>query len=303
MNRYIVFTEQVQRALENREPVVALESTLFAHGLPYPENIQLYNALEEMAQSQGVVPAVVAIVHGQIQVGLDSQNIYDLCTSKKYQKASLRDLPVLLSCGLCGATTVSATMQVAAETGIRTFVTGGIGGVHSGGADTFDISVDLLALTRFPVVVICSGAKSILDLQKTRELLETLGITVLGYRSSHFPAFFVQESGLTVDYQVETVDEVMKLLAVKDEMDIPGGILLTNPIPLESQVDPELLNRSLQSLLLETEERGITGKDITPYLLGRLKEKTNGATLQANRKLIENNMQLGIQLAKSLQGY
>lgn len=300
MNQYLVLADEVRMALESRQPVVLLESTLFAHGLPYPENLQLYQELEEMALSQGVVPAVVVILQGQIHVGFDR---IALPYWEAFPKAGLQDLPVLLSQGLCGATTVATTMQVAAKIGVKTFVTGGIGGVHPDGNNSFDISGDLMALTRFPVVVICSGAKSILDLSKTRELLETLGITVLGYRSSSFPAFFLRESGLLVDHQVETVEEVAKLLAVKEELDLPGGVLFTNPIPPESQVDPVLFERALMVIQSQLQEEGVTGKDITPFLLAGLQEETQGATLKANLALVKSNMELGIELAQTLRRF
>lgn len=302
MKSYIWIEDTVREALENKRPVVALESTLFAHGLPYPANVDLYLELEAMALEEGVTPAVIAILNGKLVVGLSREKMERFVTRGDVKKASLVDLPILLSQGLPGATTVATTMQVSSLIGIKTFVTGGLGGVHRGGGETFDISADLIALSRFHVLVIASGAKSILDLQKTRELLETLGIPALGYRCSDFPAFYLRESGLKVDYQVDSLEEVAEVFKLRGELGLSGGVLLANPIPSSYEVDPNSYHLLLDALLQEIEEKGIRGKEITPYLLKRLKEETRGATLTANLALVKSNMELGCKMAHLLKG-
>lgn len=301
MKNYIQLQDRVREAFEEERPVVALESTLFAHGLPYPENLDLYLELEAMALDEGVVPAVVAIMDRKIIIGLDHQVMRDLSSREEFHKASLVDVPILLSKGLPGATTVATTMQIADLVGIKTFVTGGLGGVHRGGEETFDISADLMALSKFHVLVISSGVKSILDLQKTRELLETLGIPTLGYESSHFPAFYLRESGFRVDHKVDSLEEVVEIFKLRGELGLRGGLLLTNPIPEEYEQDPISYHRLLNSLLTELELEELRGKEITPYLLRRLKEETGGATLEANLALVKNNMELGCKMAHLLK--
>lgn len=301
MKTFLSIEDRVGEALSKKRPVVALESTLFLHGLPYPESIHLYEELEDMALSQGVVPAVIAILHGRIQVGLKKEDLDRISSAEGVPKASLLDLPIFLSQGLDGATTVASTMQIAELAGIKTFVTGGIGGVHRGVEKTFDISADLLALSRYPVVVISSGVKSILDIPKTKELLETLGIPTLGYRAYEFPAFYLRESGLFVDYKVNRLEEVVAIYHMRRELG-PGGVLLTNPVSRDQEIDPLLYHEILDSLLEEVEQMGMKGKLVTPYLLKRLKEKTHGATLETNLALIKENMELGIELAPLLVG-
>jgi len=301
LNEIIKVSPEVKRALADNQPVVAFESTLIAHGFPYPQNYNLALELEELARSVGVIPATIAILNGEIKVGLTREEVNKIATSGNIHKASLRDLPVLVAKKMNGGTTVATTMQIAEIVGIKVFVTGGIGGVHLNGEKTLDISADLEALARFKVVVVCAGAKSVLDLAKTRERLETLGIPVLGYRSNKFPAFYLRDSGLEVDYRVDTPREVVEVMRVKEQLDIPGGLVVTTPVPEDYELNTENYNRILESLVKEAETRKISGKEVTPYLLKRLKEETGGESVESNIALIKNNLTVGCQIAVSFR--
>lgn len=301
MNEIISISQEVKEALDSNQPVVALESTLIAHGFPYPQNYNLAIELEEQARKAGVIPATIAIMNGKIKVGLSRDEVEYIATSREVHKASLRDLPVLVAKNLNGGTTVATTMQVAEMVGIKVFVTGGIGGVHLNGEKTLDISADLQALARYKVVVVCAGAKSVLDLPKTRERLETLGVPVLGYQSDKFPAFYLRDSGLSVDYRVDSPEEVVNIMKVKEELDIPGGLVVTTPVPEDAELDREIYEEILRKLIKETEEKKVTGKEVTPYLLKRLKEETGGESVKTNIALIKNNLTVGCRIASSFQ--
>lgn len=301
MNEIISISPEVKEALDSNQPVVALESTLIAHGFPYPQNYNLALELEEQARKAGVIPATIAIMNGKIKVGLSRDEVEYIATSREVHKASLRDLPVLVAKNLNGGTTVATTMQVAEMVGIKVFVTGGIGGVHLNGEKTLDISADLQALARYKVVVVCAGAKSVLDLPKTRERLETLGVPVLGYQSDKFPAFYLRDSGLNVDYRVDSPEEVVNIMKVKEELGIPGGLVVTTPLPEDAELDREIYEGILRKLIKETEEKKVTGKEVTPYLLKRLKEETGGESVKTNIALIKNNLTVGCRIASSFQ--
>lgn len=301
MNEIISISPEVKEALDSNQPVVALESTLIAHGFPYPQNYNLAIELEEQARKAGVIPATIAIMNGKIKVGLSRDEVEYIATSREVHKASLRDLPVLVAKNLNGGTTVATTMQVAEMVGIKVFVTGGIGGVHLNGEKTLDISADLQALARYKVVVVCAGAKSVLDLPKTRERLETLGVPVLGYQSDKFPAFYLRDSGLNVDYRVDSPEEVVNIMKVKEELGIPGGLVVTTPVPEDAELDREIYEGIFRKLIKETEEKKVTGKEVTPFLLKRLTEETGGVSVKTNIALIKNNLTVGCRIASSFQ--
>lgn len=292
-------SSEVRHALATNQPVVALESTLIAHGFPYPENYSLALELETLLRDQGVVPATIAVLNGRLKVGLTKEEIHYIAEEGTIRKASLRDLPVMVALGLDGGTTVATTMQVAHWAGIKVFVTGGIGGVHRHGEDTFDISADLHALTNYNVMVVCAGAKSVLDLPKTLEVLESQGTPVLGYQTDRFPAFYIRDSGLKVDYRLDDVSQIVQAFRMKEQLEIPGGLVVATPIPVEAELDEVQFDAWLQAILTEVEEKGVTGKDVTPYILSRLHETSSGVTVQANIALIKNNLKLGVELANA----
>ena len=292
-------SSEVRHALATNQPVVALESTLIAHGFPYPENYSLALELETLLRDQGVVPATIAVLNGRLKVGLTKEEIHYIAEEGTIRKASLRDLPVMVALGLDVGTTVATTMQVAHWAGIKVFVTGGIGGVHRHGEDPFDISADLHALTNYNVMVVCAGAKSVLDLPKTLEVLESQGTPVLGYQTDRFPAFYIRDSGLKVDYRLDDVSQIVQAFRMKEQLEIPGGLVVATPIPVEAELDEVQFDAWLQAILTEVEEKGVTGKDVTPYILSRLHETSSGVTVQANIALIKNNLKLGVELAKA----
>lgn len=294
----LTYSREVQQALETGQPVVALESTIIAHGFPYPENYELGLELEQLLRDQGVVPATIAILDGKIRVGLTEEELHYIAKAGEIRKASLRDIPALLALGLDGATTVATTMQIAHWAGIKVFVTGGIGGVHRGAEDSFDISADLQALASYNVLVVCAGAKSVLDLPKTLEVLESQGTPVLGYQTEQFPAFYLRDSGLKVDYRMDDPAQIVQTFRYKEKLGIPGGMVVAAPIPEEDELDREQFQAWLDGILQEVEEQGVTGKDVTPFILGRLHRISEGRTVQANIALVKNNLKLGAELAK-----
>lgn len=302
MKSFLNYSSEVASALKNDKPIVALESTIIAHGFPYPDNIELANELEKQAREAGVIPATIAIIDGEIKVGLSNDELEFIAKSNDVNKASLRDLPVLLSKQLNGATTVASTMQIAYLAGIDVFVTGGIGGVHRKAEETFDISADLKALSQYPVTVVCAGAKAVLDLPKTKELLESKGVPVLGYQTKKLPAFYIRESGLEVDYMIENAEEVSGIIKSNRLLENKNGILVTVPIPKEDELEEKEFNKIIDELTQEVEEKEIKGKNITPYLLDRIKEKTGGRSLEANVSLVKNNLRAGCNIAKKLKG-
>ncbi|SFD97436.1 pseudouridine-5'-phosphate glycosidase [Thermoanaerobacter thermohydrosulfuricus] len=300
MNKFIDLSKEVKEAMEERKPVVALESTIISHGMPYPENIETAKTLENIVREHGAIPATIAIINGRIKIGLSEEELEFMGTSKEILKASRRDLPVVLAKGLSAATTVSATMICANLAGIKVFVTGGIGGVHRGAEQTFDISADLQELANTDVAVVCAGAKAILDLPRTLEYLETFGVPVVGFKTSEFPAFYTRESGLKVDYKVDDEIETAKIIKTKWDLGLKGGILIANPIPEEYALDKAYIDKAIEDALYEAEKRNIKGKEITPFLLDKIKDLTQGKSLKANIELVKNNAHVGAKIAIEL---
>ena len=299
MKNYLVISEEVKKALEDNQAVVALESTIISHGMPYPRNVETALKVEEIVRKNGAIPATIAIIKGKLVVGISQEEIDYL--GKKglgVTKASRRDIPILLSKGEDGATTVAATMIIANLAGIKVFATGGIGGVHRGAETTMDISADLEELANTDVAVVCAGCKSILDIGLTLEYLETKGVPVLGYKTEDFPAFYTQKSGFKVDYKMETPLEIAKTLNSKYNLGLKGSIVIANPIPVDKAMDKDLIEDIIEKSVKDAEKNGIKGKDITPYLLDRIQTLTKGHSLEANIALVYNNAKLGAQVAK-----
>jgi len=299
--RFFDFKEEVKEALEGDKPVVALESTLISHGFPYPENLKVAGEMEEIIRGYGVVPATIAVIGGKIKVGLKRSELEFMATSKDILKASRRDLAVIAAQGLNGATTVAATMIIAERTGIKVFATGGIGGVHRGVEKTFDISADLQELARTSVAVVCSGAKSILDLPLTKEYLETMGVPVIGFGSEELPAFYCRESGLKVDYVVNDEKEAAGIIRAMQDLGLGGGMIIANPVPEEYALSMEYMNEMIEAAVRAAEKEGIKGKKLTPYLLNKIKELTGGKSLKANIELVKNNARVGAKIAYALK--
>lgn len=299
--RFFDFKEEVKKALEEGRPVVALESTLISHGFPYPENLEVAGEMEEIVRGYGVVPATIAMIKGKIKVGLTRGELEFMATSKDILKASRRDLAVIAAKGLNGATTVAATMVVAGRSGIKVFATGGIGGVHRGAEKTFDISADLQELARTPVVVVCSGAKAILDLPLTKEYLETMGVPVIGFGSEELPAFYCRESGLKVDYMVNDEKEAAGIIRAMQDLGLGGGMIIANPVPEEFALSMEYMNEMIEQAVWAAEKEGVKGKKLTPYLLNKIKELTGGKSLKANIALIKDNARVAAKIAYALK--
>jgi pseudouridine-5'-phosphate glycosidase len=298
--RFFDFKDEVKEALENGKSVVALESTLISHGFPYPENLKVAGEMEKIVRGYGVVPATIAVIGGKIKVGLMRSELEFMATSKDILKASRRDLAVIVAKGLNGATTVAATMMVAERAGIKVFATGGIGGVHRGAEKTFDISADLQELARTTVVVVCSGAKSILDLPLTKEYLETMGVPVIGFASEELPAFYCRESGLKVDYMVNDEVEAVKIIRAMQDLESGGGMIIANPVPEEYALSMEYMNEMIEEAVRAAEKEGIKGKKLTPYLLNKIEELTGGKSLKANIELIKDNARVAAKIAHEL---
>ena len=301
MNPYLDIKPEVKEALAAGKPVVALESTIISHGMPYPQNVKTALEVERIIRENGAVPATVAIIGGRLKAGLTEDEIeYFGKKGTAIAKASRRDLTMLCARGADGATTVTTTMMIAHMAGIRIFATGGIGGVHRGAETTMDISADLEELASTPVMVICAGAKSILDLGLTLEYLETKGVPVLGYGTDELPAFYTRSSGFGVDYRVDSPAELAKALATQQALGLRGGMLVTNPIPEEYSMDPKLINGAIDEAIAECKAKGIHGKATTPFLLAKVKELTGGDSLDANIQLVYNNARLAAQTAVEL---
>ncbi len=296
----MVVAPEVAEALSDGRPVVALESTIISHGFPYPANVECALTAEKTVRDGGAVPATIAIIEGRIRVGLSAEDIEYLATAEGVAKSSRRDIATLAALGADGATTVAGTMLVAALAGIRVFATGGIGGVHRGASSTMDVSADLLELARTDVAVVCAGAKSILDLGLTLEVLETHGVPVLGYRTDEFPAFYKRSSGYGVDQRLDTAEEIAAILRVRRELHIRGGVLVANPIPAEYALDPETVDGWTATALTEADAAGIHGKAVTPFLLGRIHSLSGGASEEANKQLVYNNVRLAADIASAL---
>ncbi len=293
----MIIHPEVQEALLQGKGVVALESTIISHGMPYPENITTARALEGIVRSAGAVPATIAILGGKILIGLNDEQLEILSTNNEVHKVSRRDLPVVIAQKKHGATTVAATMYLANLAGIHIFATGGIGGVHRGAQTSFDISADLAELGMTNVAVICAGAKAILDLSLTLERLETLGVPVLGYQTEEFPAFYSRKSGLKLDQRINTPGEFADILRVKWNLGISGGVVVANPIPEDAEIPAEKIHDTIETALKEADTLGIKGKEITPFLLDRVKHLTSGKSLTANIALVKNNARLAAQIA------
>ena len=303
MNKYLDISPEVAAALAEGRPVVALESTIISHGMPYPQNVETALNVEKIIRENGAVPATIAIIGGRLKAGLTPEEIDYLGKSgHAVTKASRRDLPILVAEGRDGATTVTTTMMIAHMAGIRIFATGGIGGVHRGAETTMDISADLEELAQTPVMVVCAGAKSILDLGLTLEYLETKGVPVIGYGTKELPAFYTTHSGFQVDYRLDTPKEIADAFAVKLDMGLAGGMLVTNPIPDEYAMDLDYINRNIDAAIAEAKSLGIHGKDTTPFLLDKIQKLTGGDSLKANIQLVYNNARLGAQIATELAG-
>lgn len=301
LHKYLKISPAVQKALDEGRPVLALESTIISHGMPYPQNLETARLCEAEARKHGVEPATVAIIHGKLCAGLTDEELEYLAKAgPKVAKASRRDLPILAARGADGATTVAATMIVAAMAGIRVFATGGIGGVHRGAEVTMDISADLEELAHTPVAVVCAGAKSILDLGLTLEYLETKGVPVLGYRTETLPAFYTDESDFKVDYRMDSPEEIAAAITAQRDMGYPGGMLITNPIPHQYAMPKDVIDAAINQALAEAKEQGVKGKATTPFLLARVCELTGGESLKSNIKLVLNNVALGAQIAAAM---
>ena len=303
MNRYLDMSPEVRAALEAGRSVVALESTIISHGMPYPRNVETALAVERIVRENGAVPATCAVIGGRLKAGLTEAEIRHL-GERGYAvpKASRRDLPVLVALGSDGATTVTTTMMIAALAGIQVFATGGIGGVHRGAERTMDISADLEELAQTPVMVICAGAKSILDLGLTLEYLETKGVPVIGYGTEELPAFYTRSSGFGVDYRLDTPEQLAAVYRAQRELGCPGGMLVTNPIPEEYSMDKGVIDDAIARALAEAEVAGVHGKAVTPFLLAKVTELTGGDSLESNIRLVCNNAALAARTAVALQG-
>ena len=303
LKNYLEISKEVQEALDAGKPVVALESTIISHGMPYPQNVETALKAEEIIRENGAVPATLAILGGKLKIGLTPEEI-DYLGKKGLEvtKASRRDIPVIVSKKMDGATTVATTMILADLAGIRVFATGGIGGVHRGAETTMDISADLEELAHTNVTVICAGAKSILDLGLTLEYLETKGVPVLGYQTKELPAFYTRKSGFNVDYKMDTPKEIAEAMKAKWDLALNGGIVVANPIPEEYAMDYDTITNAINEAVKEAEEKGIKGKESTPFLLAKVKEITKGTSLDANIQLVFNNARLASKIAKEYAG-
>ena len=297
---YLDISEEVKAAIANNQAVVALESTIISHGMPYPKNVETALNVEKIVRDNGAIPATIAILNGRLKVGLSPEEIEFLGKAPNVQKTSRRDIPFIIAKGLTGATTVASTMILAAMAGIKVFATGGIGGVHRGAETSFDISADLLELAQTDVAVVCAGAKSILDIALTLEYLETNGVPVVGYQTDELPAFYTSKSGFGVDYRVDTPKELAQALKTKWDLKLKGGMIVANPIPEAYEMDPKVINDAILEAVKQQNEQGVKGKESTPFLLAKVKELTGGDSLDSNIQLVYNNAKVGSQIAVEL---
>ncbi|KTT82930.1 pseudouridine-5'-phosphate glycosidase [Mammaliicoccus sciuri] len=297
MENYIQFSEEVEKAKEEGKAIVALESTIISHGMPYPQNVEMAQKVEQIVRDNGGVPATIAIIDGKIKIGLSEDELELLASAENVSKVSRRDIAEILATKKIGATTVASTMICAQLADIKFFVTGGIGGVHKGAEHTMDISADLDELSKTKVAVICAGAKSILDLGKTLEYLETKGVPVVGYQTDELPAFFTRESGLKLNTRIDEVSTIAKLAEVQWDLGLETGIVVANPVPEEDQLEPSFINGIIDKAVAKAEEEGIHGKDSTPFLLGEIVKQSEGKSLETNIKLVEHNARIGTQIA------
>ena len=300
-NSLVVLSPEVEEAKRNHLPIVALESTIISHGMPYPQNVETALNCERICRENGAVPATCAVIGGRVHVGLSEEQIdYLGREGQKVTKASRRDLPLLAAKGMDGATTVAATMIAAASAGVRLFATGGIGGVHRGAETTMDISADLEELAQTPVCVVCAGAKSILDLNLTMEYLETKGVPVIGFGTDELPAFYTRKSGIKVPWRADDPKEIAKAICAARELMYPGGMLVVNPIPEEYSMDADVIGKAIDEAIEEAKKQGIRGKETTPFLLAKIKDITGGSSLAANIQLVYNNVRLAARIATNL---
>ena len=297
MNPLVSINPEVKEALEQGKPVVALESTIISHGMPYPQNVEMANKTEQIIRDNGAVPATIAIIDGKIQVGLDEEQLELLATAENVAKVSRRDMAQVLATKTLGATTVATTMIGAELAGIDVFVTGGIGGIHRGYEEHMDVSADLDELAQTPVTVIAAGAKAILDLPRTLEYLETKGVPVLGYGTDYLPAFFSSTSDNKLNARVDSPEEVASIMKYSNDLGFKGGILVANPIPTEDEIPAEEINEIIDQALAEEKEAGVKGKDSTPFLLAKIVELTDGRSLETNIALVYNNAKVGAKIA------
>lgn len=303
VEKFLDVNEEVAEAVKSNKPVVALESTIISHGMPYPQNVATALQVENIIRENGAVPATIAVIKGRLKAGLTKDEIeYFGKKGTDIAKASRRDLAVLVARGEDGATTVTTTMIIAHKAGIKVFATGGIGGVHRGAETTMDISADLEELAQTPVLVVCAGAKSILDLGLTLEYLETHGVPVIGYGTKELPAFYTRKSGFNVDYQIDTPGEIAKAFKVQNELGFPNGMLVTNPIPEKYSMDKSVIDKAIDKAVAEANKLGIHGKETTPFLLAKIKELTGGDSLDSNIQLVFNNATLASKIAKAYFG-
>ena len=301
MNSFLDIGTEVKEALASKKPVVALESTIISHGMPYPLNVETALGVESIIRESGAIPATVAIINGRLKAGLTSQEIEILGkTGPPIKKVSRRDIPGIVATAAHGATTVAATMIISAMAGIKLFATGGIGGVHRGAEKSLDISADLEELAITPVAVVCAGAKSILDIPKTLEYLETRGVPVVVYGSDEFPAFYTSKSGIKAHLRVDSTEQIAKMLHVKWQLGLPGGAVIANPIPTQYEMPTVAINAAIDEALTLAESSGINGPDITPFLLDRVKTITGGDSLESNIALVKNNARLASEIAIAL---
>ncbi|ACQ51528.1 pseudouridine-5'-phosphate glycosidase [Clostridium botulinum] len=301
LEKYLEISKEVSEALKENKPVVALESTIISHGMPYPKNAETALNVEKIIRDKGAIPATIAILNGKLKVGLTKDEIEYLGKKgKEVVKTSRRDIPFILAKKLDGATTVASTMIVANLAGIKVFGTGGIGGVHRGAQESFDISADLQELANTNVAVVCAGAKSILDIGLTLEYLETQGVPVVGFGTEELPAFYTRKSGFKVDYRVDTAKELAEALKAKWDLGLKGGMVVGNPIPEEYQMDYDTITKAINDAVKEAEEKGIKGKESTPFLLAKIKDITKGKSLEANIQLVYNNVAVASDLAIEL---
>ncbi len=300
LDKYLDYSQEIKQAIKMNYPIVALESTIISHGMPYPLNVKTAREVEDIIRNKGAVPATIGIIDGRIKIGLSAEELEYFGKEKDILKISRRDLSYAVSMNRNGATTVSGTMICAAMAGIKVFVTGGIGGVHRGVEKTWDISADLTELMQTNVAVVCAGVKSILDIKKTLEYLETCGVPVLGYKTNEFPAFYTRNSGEKVDYKMNSALETAKFIHTKFELGLKGGIIIANPVPEENEMDENIIKDAIDSALEEAEKTGIQGKAITPFLLDKIKQITGGKSLETNIALVKNNAFVGAEIALEL---
>ena len=293
---YIIISEEVKEAVNGNKAVVALESTIISHGMPYPQNYDTALLVENTVRKNNAVPATIAIIDGKIKVGLSLRDLEIISTGKNILKASRRDLPVIISKKLTAATTVSATMICAALASLKIFATGGIGGVHRNAQNTFDISADLTELSITNIAVVSAGVKSILDIGLTLEYLETMGVPVIGYRTDEFPAFYTRQSGYKVNYRLDSPEEIAEAIKVKRELGLNGGVIIANPVPEEFSMDKKIIDEAIEASLTKADKNNIKGKDVTPFLLSEINNITGGTSLESNIRLVMNNAKLAAEI-------